>query len=150
MEFLISRKYFSYGFIRYWINRLHEALHPAFYYVGTLANLDVDQIPESKPAIQVLKRWLKDLLYIQHKPSRRLLTFVYRAADLAIFFDKINAREYIHQAPVLESFVRLPEFRRGTENTSPCIVHEVVYSLLGLDEAFIARGILFLKSVHNN
>jgi hypothetical protein len=135
---------------RYWINRLHETLYPSIYYLGTVASLDVALIPDAQRAIEVVKGWSRDFLYTssRHQWEARLLTAVYQAINLCFYLDRVNARQYIHGAPVFNLFQLNPDYRRhlgGNDSQGPCIVHELARSLQGTDDVFISAGILFVK-----
>jgi hypothetical protein len=133
---------------RYWINRLHETLYPSIYYLGTVASLDVALIPEAHRAIEVVKGWSRDFLYRHHRWDARLLTAVYQTANLCVYLDRVNARQYIHGAPVFNLFNTIPNYCRhlgGNDSQGACVVHELARSLQGTDVVFISAGILFVK-----
>jgi len=136
------------NFQRYWINRLHETLYPAIYYLGTVASLDVALIPEAHRAIEVVKGWSRDFLYTHHRLEPRLLTAVYQTVNLCLYLDRPNARQYIHSAPVFNAFNMTPDYRRhlgGNNSQFACVVRELVRSLQGTDDVFISVGIMFVK-----
>lgn len=131
---------------RFWINRLHETLNPSIYYLGTLANLDVALIKEAQKAVEVVKRWCRDLLDSPMRLDARLLTTVYQTANLCLFLDKQSAREYIHRAPILDVFAHQPQYRRELNGRrGPRVVNEMMRFLQGTDEVFIPAGLCFVK-----
>ena len=123
---------------------LHQALYPPIYYLGTIASLDSALIPKAQQAIEVVKSWSRDLLYSRPRWDQKLLTSVYQEANLCFFLDKLNAQEYIHNAPVFRLFEEMPDYCRSL-GISTCVVSELAHVLQGTDGLFISRGILFVK-----
>lgn len=108
--------------------------------------MDVALIKEAQKAVEVVKRWCRDLLYSPMRPDARLLTTVYQTANLCLFLDKQNAKEYIHRAPILDVFAHMPLYKREINGRKArCVVNEMMYFLQGTDEIFIPAGLCLVK-----
>ncbi|GJE94213.1 hypothetical protein PsYK624_103810 [Phanerochaete sordida] len=135
---------------RFWLSSLYHTMYPSHPKLGVATSLKLGSIPEAEKAIQVIKDWIRDLLY-NLSPwlcERRLfLTDVAELMALAFAFDRTAARDYIPRAPFFADRRRWPrDLMRGKDNDR-YIVHDLFVALSASDASSVAAGALFLQAV---
>lgn len=127
-----------------WLPRLDEALFPPYYRLGSLQDLSPDLIPELDEGLQVVKSWVKELVYKldPYEPPNLFLTSLIRVARLAFTFDRKGAHNYLHRAPCVISY-RPPPLLRGPDKAY--VVHDILLSMQNDHISAFNQGILFLK-----
>lgn len=106
-------------------------------------------VPEALPAVEVVKKWIPDILFTRAGASdKMLLTFLYQAGALGNLFDPNTARLYLSRAPLLGIFANVPAFRRPRlGGKTSYVIPELYHSMSGTEPSFISAGILFLQCV---
>jgi len=118
-------------------------LNPPFYLLGTPANLNVALIPEAQKGFQVVKEWIRNLVYkLDHRPQTPFLTTLMRAAYLSFTFDRKQASDYMYRARCMTTSPFPQEYYRGP---GEYIVGELLASLEGTQVWCLSGGVLFVK-----
>jgi hypothetical protein len=127
----------------YWISQLYDALNPSFYVLGCPANLMTSLIPEATKGFQVLRTWLRHLIYnlSPHSSQPPFLTFAIKMARLAFTFDRQETGSYIYQAPYFN--FTAPQFLRGPHQDN--ILPELLHSVEARSKQSISTGLLFIQ-----
>ncbi|KAK0198135.1 hypothetical protein F5146DRAFT_995722 [Armillaria mellea] len=98
---------------KFWLNRLYEALYPPHHVLGSISDLTLSTIPEAAKALNVVKDWVRTLVYGRaFLPHTNFLTDVMRATTFAFMFDRSQA-DYLRNAAYFS--IRTPPmyFRLG-------------------------------------
>jgi hypothetical protein len=100
-------------------------------------------IPEASKGFQVLRIWLRHLIYNLSPRNAQppFLTFAIKMARLAFIFDRQDAGKYIYQAPYFN--FKVPQYLRGPQHDN--IVPEVLQSIEARSKVSIPTGILFIQ-----
>ncbi|KAK0183607.1 hypothetical protein F5146DRAFT_229634 [Armillaria mellea] len=84
---------------KFWLHRLCDALHPPHHMFGSISHLAPSTIPEAPKALNVVKDWVRTLVYRREfLPDMAFLTDVIRATTLAFMFDRSEAGNYLKHA----------------------------------------------------
>ena len=84
----------------YWLGALYSALHPPSQRLGSLANLNIDNIPDGAHGLRVVREWVRyvccdpkynDVL----EPTDRFKHWFMVACTLAFDLDRENAWEFV-------------------------------------------------------
>ncbi|KAG7099943.1 hypothetical protein E1B28_001736 [Marasmius oreades] len=144
---------------RYWLKRLYEALHPPHHTMGGMANLTVDQLPETrKDHVGRIRYWIEEFFY-SHKFlfSQSFLSLLIRGAILALdaapsLSSLVNSDTLVHDTEASRYLYRglwsmetpPPEFiRSGGSN----VVHDLLASLEGSAAQSLTKGILAVRHI---
>ncbi|KAK0444957.1 uncharacterized protein EV420DRAFT_1721599 [Desarmillaria tabescens] len=128
---------------KFWLNRLYEALYPPHHVFGSISDLALSTIPEATKALNVVKDWVRTLVYGRaFLPYTTFLTDVMRATTLAFMFDRSQA-VYLRNAAYFS--IRTPPayIRRGG---SP-ILPELLGAMSGTYTWSLAAGFAFVEQV---
>jgi len=129
--------------MRDWLNYLYEALNPPFFIQGSLADLDMSQMPFRTDGMKVVKTWIRDSFYSLDPfyKQPQFLTTLMRITSLSFAFDRNDAPGYISRAKcVVHS--RPIEFLRKEDRRY--MVEDLLGSYLGARRSSISSGILYL------
>ena len=133
---------------RFWLGGLYQALFPPHRWLGSIVHLKFKLIPEADKGIQVVRDWVRNLIYtfdLERASPDKKLTFLgdfLNLATLAYTFDQVAAREYMRRASCV-SVSRPTDLLRGKEDQY--IVFDLILALDGIDRASIVAGVLFLQ-----
>ncbi|KAG7450843.1 uncharacterized protein BT62DRAFT_1001658 [Guyanagaster necrorhizus] len=128
---------------KFWLNRLYEALYPPHHVFGSISDLALSTIPEAAKALNVMKDWVRTLVYSQvYTPQTTFLTDVMRATTLTFMFDRSQA-DYLRNAAYFSTRPPLVYIRRGG---SP-ILPELLGAMSGTHTWSLAAGFAFVEQV---
>ncbi|KAG7450801.1 uncharacterized protein BT62DRAFT_928080 [Guyanagaster necrorhizus] len=128
---------------KFWLNRLYEALYPPHHVFGSISDLSLSTIPEAAKAMNVVKDWVRTLMYGRaFLPYTSFLTDVMRATTLAFMFDRSQAG-YLRNAAYFSIHPPLIYIRRGG---SP-ILPELLGAMSGTHTWSLAAGFAFVEHV---
>jgi len=128
---------------RYWLGRLYETLHPAFFKHGSSANLALEKIPEAVRALPIIKEWISGVLYMLDPSNvKHYLTTIMRTATLGFTFDPHATIHCLTQANCYMSKSHQP--LALLRQRSRYVVHDFVASLRGVEYTRLSAGVLFL------
>ncbi|KAJ7151710.1 hypothetical protein C8R46DRAFT_1357916 [Mycena filopes] len=129
-----------------WLSRLYVVLHPAFYQLGSAANLDLRGIPEFPSGLQIVKEWVRGSVYtLGFIPDSDFLTRMVQLANLGFQFDGTHAMEYLTHGAFMMDPRKPLKYRRPPEGQY--IVAEFLFSLQNHDDSCLSAGIYFLHRV---
>jgi hypothetical protein len=126
---------------RVWLNRLYETLLPPVPELGSIANLRLSCIPETRNGLQIVKDWIRETLYKLYPGPALFLSNFTKVFWLAVTFDGDGVRSYIQRVPGM--LRALPGYLYRDDRAS--IIHDLVSCYDGPDgPAHMAN---FLQSV---
>ncbi|KAI0089831.1 hypothetical protein BDY19DRAFT_992789 [Irpex rosettiformis] len=131
---------------RRWISRLYEAYFPVHSKAGSALQLDLALIPEADKGFEIVKEWIRDLLYTQcfeYLGPWNFLTFIAEVATLALRFEKHNAFDYFRRAPC----VTMDRPERYIRNGGRYIVWDLLDFLGRTSATSLSAGVCFIKHV---
>ncbi|KAK0506408.1 hypothetical protein EDD18DRAFT_1455735 [Armillaria luteobubalina] len=129
---------------KFWLNRLYEALYPPHHVLGSISDLTLSAIPEAAKALNVVKDWVRTLVYGRaFLPHMTFLTDVMRATTLAFMFDRSQASNYLGNAAYFSIHTPPMYFRRG----GPPILPELLGAMSGTNTWSLAAGFAFVEHV---
>lgn len=136
----------------FWLSSLYHTLYPPHPKLGVATSLNFASIPEADRAIQVIKDWIRDLLYNLSPWTHDKRHFLSDAAELtalAYAFDRSGAKDYVPRAEfMVDPRRRLREHMRGKENER-YILQDLLAALDGSHPSSVAAGVLFLRYVQH-
>ncbi|KAK0478174.1 hypothetical protein IW261DRAFT_1482258 [Armillaria novae-zelandiae] len=128
---------------KFWLNRLYEALYPPHHVLGSISDLTLSTIPEAAKALNVVKDWVRTLVYGRaFFPHVTFLTNVMQATTLAFMFDRSQAY-YLRNAAYFSIHTPSMYFRRGG---SP-ILPELLGAMSGTETWSLSAGFAFVEHV---
>ncbi|KAJ7479971.1 hypothetical protein B0H11DRAFT_1725402, partial [Mycena galericulata] len=131
---------------RSWISRLYAALNPPSYQLGSAHCLDFSLIPEAEAALQVVKEWIRSLIYALHfTPEIHFLTHMVQLAHLAFQFDAPHAMTYLTRGPFMLDERKPLMYRRPPEGRY--VVAEFLSVLEDQEQFGISAGVMFLRHI---
>ncbi|KAI0079047.1 hypothetical protein K474DRAFT_723989 [Panus rudis PR-1116 ss-1] len=130
---------------RFWLTALHQALFPPHNMFGSIINLDTSRIPEYQKAVQIVKDWIKDILFNLRPNHERFLTALIEAATLAYAFDRAAAPEYISRVPCVGDVSKRPAELLRVDGRY--VVHDLLDALDGTTISSISAGFLALRHI---
>jgi hypothetical protein len=127
------------------LSRLYDALFPPFFSLGSPANWDQNLLPETSQAIDVVREWLRELVYTidPRNQKMRFLTFSLQANTLSRLFDKTSFQTYIHRAQCMTGF-KPREFMR---NHNDYVLADCADFTIGKSHTGLAQGLMFAKYI---
>ncbi|TBU42438.1 hypothetical protein BD309DRAFT_866309 [Dichomitus squalens] len=134
----------------YWLQRLHDALYPPYYKLGSIQLLSPALIPEFTTGCQVIKFWVHDHLFSlsAYLASNTFMTIFIQGLRLAFVFDASNASEYVYRAPAV--MTHRPSVLMRSGETNVYIVHYVLDSMQNNDIHALNKGVLFMNHILDN
>lgn len=128
--------------MRYWLERLYEALTPPLFIRGSLADLDLTLIRHSLAGLRAVKTWIREAFYrLSPSKSPYFLTTLMRITSLSFTFDPHDACSYITQAKCLTSNIPTKLLREPDNHN---LVVDMLNSYRGATPSSISAGVLFL------
>lgn len=130
--------------VRYWLDRLYEALNPYFYAYGCRANLELSLIPGAEKSFVVVKDWLRHIIYTNdpYRYSTTFLTTFLRSAILSFDHDGMAAFSYIRRSPCMN---RRPPPVLIRKDHNMYIMKDLVTCLHGDQPWCLSAGVIFVK-----
>ncbi|KII86508.1 hypothetical protein PLICRDRAFT_44106 [Plicaturopsis crispa FD-325 SS-3] len=132
---------------RYWLDQLYDALHPPYFPLGTIANLNPNLSREDVAGFEVAKVWSKRLLYHFERRHRNgekaILSTILKAASLSFTIDRAEASRFIVRTPLMQTILDDGFIRRG----GGYIVEELIWCIHGNTPNSITMGIFSLKHI---
>jgi hypothetical protein len=127
---------------REWLSRLYDALFPPFFSLGSPAGWDQHLLPETAKAIEIVREWLRELVYSIDPWTQRtkFLTFFLQANTLSRLFDKASFQDHINRARCMTT-IRPHAFIRSAQGHY--ILSDCVDFTIGKSHIAVARGLMF-------
>jgi hypothetical protein len=130
---------------RFWLSKLYDSLFPPHYSLGSPSCWDRNLLPETQRAVEIVKDWLKELIFsidpLSLQPRARFLPYFIQAGALAKLFDEQSSHDYMYRARCM--VIRYREFMRPPDGDY--VLHDAVAPLIGQSNLSLARGMLFAK-----
>ncbi|KDR68695.1 hypothetical protein GALMADRAFT_146049 [Galerina marginata CBS 339.88] len=134
---------------KFWIGKLHEALNPPYYLLGSSRPLDVDGHPNLRIALTVLIDWVRTVAYdLEYRTSspESFLSVVMQTADFAFKFDKKEASTYMYRSKFVASSSYIPP-RYIREESRQNSLRELLLAFNGKEPSSLLMGVLFIRHV---
>ncbi|KAK0245332.1 hypothetical protein EDD85DRAFT_895697 [Armillaria nabsnona] len=129
---------------KFWLHRLCDALHPPHHMFGSISHLALSTIPEAPKALNVVKEWVRTLIYRREfLPDMAFLTDVIRATTLAFMFDRSEADDYLKHAAYFSMRTPPMYIRRGGSSILP----ELLAAMSGTYTWSLTAGFVFVEHV---
>ncbi|KAI0079050.1 hypothetical protein K474DRAFT_1770489 [Panus rudis PR-1116 ss-1] len=126
------------------LESLYQCLYPPHPALGSIANLDINSIPEWTDALRAINDSVQDRLYNIH-PYKSLvfLSALVPTLKLAFTFNAHQARRYLHRVPFVNCAYPPKEYMRGDRY----IALHLLSTFNGMSEACITMGLWFVQHV---
>ncbi|KAK0475067.1 hypothetical protein IW261DRAFT_1495269 [Armillaria novae-zelandiae] len=129
---------------KFWLHRLCDALHPPHHIFGSISHLALSTIPEAAKGLDVVKDWVRTLVYRQEfLPDVAFLTDVIRATTLAFMIDRSEADDYLKHAAYFSMRTPPMYIRRGDSSVLP----ELLAAMSGTYTWSLTAGFVFVEHV---
>ncbi|KAI0321916.1 hypothetical protein OF83DRAFT_135754 [Amylostereum chailletii] len=141
--------------LRIWLERVADALFPIHHAFGSAVVLNVNQIPEAKRGLGVLRDVIMNALYAldprdQSPKKMAFASTLLRVMNLGFLFDRAAIRNYMHNAPTMNKLHAQHLLRPAGGSETRYVVHDLADLFQGSERTSLIAGILFFTHLLNN